>query len=546
MARPRVSDPALRRFALACSIGGGLSILIFAWSLWSAPGPLLDKPPHGWGGFYDQQARALFQGHWYSDNPRAFFIERINVDGEYYMYFGPWPAFLRMPILALTGRLDEQLTRPSLLLAHLVWTVGVSRLAWQVRSLVRRTVPSRREAVAVAAFVLAVGSGTGLVLLSSLAIVYDEALLWGAAWSIWSLSFALAHLVAPTRWTLALAAMAATFAISCRVSFGLAGVAVLGTFAVVQLLTGRGNPRLQGVGRTVARIVGVDDRLDGRGPWSTAAAAAAPVVALLAVNWLKFGSLLSIPFDKQDAVLLPQRHELLARNGSRILSADSIPTNVVNYLRPNAISLGSEHPFVGFSSDVVVIGDPARDIEQPFTSITSSATFVVVLALVGLAAVLVGRVARAAGLEDVRALRVLAFGACLGVLPMLVFPSVAQRYTVDMLPALVLLGAVGVYAVASIVRGRALLRSVVAVLAALLLAANVWTNVALTFDHRTTVDHRAMVVRWDSTTELPPPAPTWSLLIVDDCAGVMLSDGTQWAQLPFEDPGPLCEVAVGG
>ena len=55
------------------------------------------------------QARRLFDGRW--DMPlRVVAVEGYQHDHKLYMYFGPVPAFLRMPLLAATDVGDGELT----------------------------------------------------------------------------------------------------------------------------------------------------------------------------------------------------------------------------------------------------------------------------------------------------------------------------------------------------------------------------------------------------------------------------------------------------
>jgi len=563
----RSVTPAARRHVVASVVGGGASFAVFLWMLWAAPGGFLDKTPFGLGGFYDAQTRAWFRGHWYAD-AGSFFIERITVGGHSYMYFGPWPSLLRAPLMAITSSYDGRLTRLSLLLAVAVLLVGVGRLVWQVRTLRGTGVPSRREQVAVAVFLLAVGCGSSVIVLSASVWVYDEAILWGAAWAIWSLSFAIAYLVDGSTRSLVLASASATLAISSRASSGVVGVVVLGAIFGVQLFGSVRHDGLRAFGHRVARIAGVDDELAERRPWPALLAVAVPIVAYAAVNWAKFGAPLAVPFQHQDIVnrIDPLRRAVLRANGNDLLSLNEIPTNVLNYFRPDGISLNGLFPFVDFSRRVTVIGSPARDVEWLYASLSLTATFLLVLAVVGATVVAVPRVARRTGLARARVLRVPALATVASLGPTLMFPAVFQRYTVDFTPALVLLGATGMYAAGALVRSRAV-RAVVAVAAGIVLAWNVAANLALTlnlqrgyqdvvtpveraawikdrieWNDRLGIDPSVTIVRWRAGTPKPEAGPVGSFLVVDDCKALMLSDGQDWLTVATTDPKPLCRA----
>ena len=64
--------------------------------------------------FFDFQARAFMDGRlWVT--PGSLGIEGFQVDGREYMYFGPFPALLRIPVLWTTSEFDGRLTVVSML-----------------------------------------------------------------------------------------------------------------------------------------------------------------------------------------------------------------------------------------------------------------------------------------------------------------------------------------------------------------------------------------------------------------------------------------------
>lgn len=563
----RTSTPK-RRFALACLAGSGLSVLVFAWFLWSAPTGFMEEPHWGLGRFYDEQARALFHGRWYG-SPRSFFIERITVDGRHYMYFGPWPSVLRMPVLLLTDDLDGRLTRASLLLAYGVFMGGVSRLLWQVRSIRGRGEPGRRELIGVVGYLLAIGCGTPIIFLSASAWVYDEAILWGAGWGIWSIHFALAHLLDRGRLSLVLASLTTTLAITSRVTFGMLGVLVLGMFAAALVFATRRHERSRKVGLRLAGLLGIDAHTDAPRPWLIGAAAVLPVTVYSSINWAKFGSLFAVPFHQQDIVNKadPRRLDVLAANGNDLLSFDEVPTNLINYFRPDGITLHRLFPFVDFSDGIVVVGQPTRDVEGVYSSISVTTTLVLVLALFGLVTLAVPRLAAKWNLERLRVLRVPAIACCVMVGPTLMFPSVFQRYAVDFIPALILLSMVGLYASTAAIGSNVGRRRGVLGIAALVLMWNVGANTALTLQQQRThigvtaadrgaylldriewterigIEPRGSFVAWRSSDgALPPAGPVGSFLAVDDCAALRISDGIGWQELEIADAPSVCEA----
>ena len=196
--RPEMT-PAARRFAVACAAGAVLVLVVFVCVLATRRGGFFGTTPYNLGGFYDAQARALFHGHW-DAGAKAFSLERFRVDGRYYTYFGPWPVVLRGPILLVTRCVSTGwLTPLSLVTAAVTLLSGTGRVMWQVRSLFDRADPSRSELVTVGAFVLLVGCGSSVIFLSGSAWVYDEAILWGAAWAVWGLAATMDYLLRSSR-----------------------------------------------------------------------------------------------------------------------------------------------------------------------------------------------------------------------------------------------------------------------------------------------------------------------------------------------------------
>ena len=181
------------------------------------------------GGFYEAQTRALFDGHLDVD-PDAVTFEGFRVGDRTYIYQGPVPALLRMPVMAVTDRFDGRLTRLSMLAAYLVALGAIIRLGWRMRVLVRGTGPVGRFEAASAGIVTFGAGASTLLFLGAKPWVYHEALLWGAALALASFAALVRWLVDPTRgWRgLAWAAGLAGAALLSRPSVGAGPVAALG------------------------------------------------------------------------------------------------------------------------------------------------------------------------------------------------------------------------------------------------------------------------------------------------------------------------------
>ena len=197
-APPELDTASIRRtFLRACVIGAALAAVLFTWMLLLGRLDLLHS--EGLSGFYDAQAHALLGGHW--DIPAGKLgFEAFLIDGKQYMYFGPFPALLRLPIAAVTDSLDGELTQLSMLLAFAVLMVATIRLLWRVRALVRpdRSL-TRLEQWAIGGFVLVVGAGSVVMFLASRPVVYHEASLWGVALAVGAFEATLAFVLRPGR-----------------------------------------------------------------------------------------------------------------------------------------------------------------------------------------------------------------------------------------------------------------------------------------------------------------------------------------------------------
>src|SRR5690606_10232791 len=133
-----------RRLGRAWLAGAVPTFLVYAWILmvqrWA---PLQVQ---FFDDFYDAQARSLFNGR-LDVPPEVVGFEGFLIDGKTYIYFGPFPSLLRMPLLAVTDRFDGRLTTLSMLAATAVLAWAGFRLACVVRAMVRGAVPvGRREA----------------------------------------------------------------------------------------------------------------------------------------------------------------------------------------------------------------------------------------------------------------------------------------------------------------------------------------------------------------------------------------------------------------
>ena len=559
----RLTATPRARFFLACAVGGALAIVVFAYFLLEGRFDLFE--PEFLSSFYDVQARSLLEGHW--DVPaRSLAWERFEIDGKYYTYFGPWPAFLRMPILALTHRLDGQLSRVSMLLAYGLLLGAAARLCWQARTLVRGNgPPTRATLLGAGGFVFLIGCGSTVLFLSGRTWVYHEALLWGLAWTLAAFSCFIAYVVDPTRRNLVLVSATATLAFLSRATVGSGPVLALGALLVV-LVVGRILAARRGAvhaSEAVAepgpepswmRVLGIPGEAAARVRlWPLAIATAVPLALYAYVNYSKFRSLYGLPLEKQDIIVasdLGQR--AFAANDGSITGLTYLPTNLLQYFRPDAIGFDRFFPWVTFSREPRVIGSPVF-IDIDFSaSITASSTLVLLLAVIGLIAIVRAPKPATAG-SSAALLRVPVVLASVGAFVTLSIAYLQHRYEADFLPMFVIAGAAGLWYLARLLEGRpAWWRRTALAVVVVLGAWSCWATASLTFLHQRAygplvpqaslarlVDVGLTVhellpggapsrVRHVRGLPLPEPDSRQSLLVVGDCGGLFYSTGRGW------------------
>jgi hypothetical protein len=414
------------RFASASTIGSAGGLLVFLALLLNGHWSLLQR--RQFSDFPDAQAHALLAGHW-NVPAHVVGIEGITVNGKSYEYFGPVPALLRLPVAVFTHRFDGRLTQISMLLALGVALWAVAVLVWQVRGMRQGPEASlgRAEWWAVAAFMFVAGGGSVLLFLGSRADVYHEAELWGATLALGAFALVLRYLAAPTGGRLALAGVAATLALLARASVGSGPVIALGVLFLCSLLP------------TTRRLVALPEALALKRTAGLACACALPVLLYMAINAAKFGSPVSIPFDKQVVShIYVARQSALAANGGSLFGLRYIPTTLFQYFRPDAIRPSSLLPWLQFPGRPAIVGGATFDQVDLTSSIPASMPALFALACAGLVALLVP-------LRDsvfVR-LRAVALGAALATASTLAVAEIAQRYVSDFVPLLVVLAVAG-------------------------------------------------------------------------------------------------------
>ena len=553
-----------RRFTVACAIGIAGAMPVLAWMISAGRWDFLQSG--FFTNFYDVQARSLFHGHW-SVPPNVVAVEGFDVKGHAYMYFGPFPTLIRMPILLVTSSLDGRLTQLSMLLALLVALVCTGRLGWKIRNLVSSTPVSVKETVLVAFSIAVVGTGSVFTFLASVPIVYHEAELWGAALAIAAFDALVGFLVRPSTRGIVITGTLATLDLLTRGSVGLGPVLALGLLALLHgavSLWRRGAFRRlpvtpsfapdDAVSQNSGRLawIGISDVTTA--PTRTVALTCASLIALgiyAWVNYMKFGSLYSIPWSAQAAA-----RPVLAANGGSWLDLKFVPTTLVQYLRPDALRTNRLFPFISFPPLATVIGHKVYVARTVASSITSTMPAFVVAGMVGLWSVFCPVRRHRHKLRCVptglAALRVPVVGAAVGIVGTLEIGFTAERYLADWMPLVILVGLAGLAVVVERSRSMArwVRRTIVAVGCTLAIF-GVLTNLALSILYQQELNPwgpstsaRAQFVSLQERIDqrlfgnppqgvtivrrLPKIQPAGSLVIFGNCAALYQSNGVSW------------------
>src|SRR5437899_2326495 len=282
-----------------------------------------------------------------------------------------------------------------MLLAFAVLLGFSGRIAWQARNVVRGRGPiGWRTLLAAGSFVFLTGCGSTALFLGSQVIVHHEAVLWGIAWSVAALSFVVAHLLYGRTSSLVWASVTATLAMMSRPSVGLGPVVALGLLIAVRLFRrvadwrnrGRADARSTQAGLT--RWLGASAEAARGSLWQVTVATAVPVASYMYVNYAKFGTLLRVPYDKQDVLyrVAHARRAALAATGNSLFGLDYVPTNLVQYFRPDAIGFRGLFPWVTFPGHPHIFGGVVFDNVESTVSIPIMSAALFVLAVAGVVA----------------------------------------------------------------------------------------------------------------------------------------------------------------
>ena len=516
-----------RASALAGALAGFIPFMCVLWDFGLNPLRVATQRRFA-SNFYDIQARAFLHGH-LAVPPYSLGIEGFVIDGRTYMYFPPFPALLRLPVLLLTDRLDGRLTAPSMLLAWIALAAATVSLIWNVRFLIRGAERvTRLEAATYSVLIASITGGSIVVFQAALPWVYHEAYLWATAFTVATLAGLLAFVRHPSRLSVAFTTACALGAILTRTTSGWAMSLTMMAVAAWVLLSGSARRR-----RVAVRLL------------------AAGLVTLCTgaiINWAKFRHPYMFPLEHQEWTKTNSRRRLALRmNDGSITGPRFFLTSLGNYFKPNGITFVPYFPFVTMPPE------PARSyggafLDQWYRTGSIPAFMPLLFGSTLWGFVCAFRPAVPAGL---RALRIPLLGALMITGGVMFYGYVAHRYLSEFLPAMVLGSIIGVVDISGRLSRRSSTAKRVAVGAMTLLAAyGGFVNAAVSLTSARTLFQGAPLetyVDWQlrfghtgslivQSDTLPADGPADQLMIVGDCNELYLATG--------DDYGPWATVQV--
>lgn len=469
--------------------------------------------------FYDVQARAFLHGRLAVPADVAD-IEGFLIDGRTYLYYGPFLAIARLPTAIFGSWADGRLTRISMVVGFVLLCTVTFHLAVRVARMVgERDGATSDSSVGLAsngapwrpALLVAAVACSPVLALAGDATVYHETELWAFVLVLATFVKLLDVLRDPTIANALLAAAASVATILTRVSVGLGAVTAVGIVAIVVWRRDR---------RLSLTMLGIG---------------ACGVAIHSGLNLAKVGTLFDLPADRQVLTLMdPDRAAWFAGNDNSFFGLHFIPTTLVHYLRPDAFAVERLVPFIRFGPRAHEFGSYPLESNTPSSSLTASATLLVVLAVIG--AVIAVR-------HRHWQVTPLLAGAAVAAAPTIAIGFIANRYLVDLLPGLVVLGAVATAAfhVTPPAGRRAVALTAVAVLLAWGTAVNValatwidgierpgFTATRYDIDDAVFGGHPPSVVKIDPTA----PVPRDGVVGIDGpCDGLYIASQGDWVPL---------------
>jgi len=354
------------------------------------------------GATYDSQAEHFLRGDVGVD-AAASAHESMIVNGKVRMYFGPFPALLRIPLNFIYSAGHGKWSRISGFCAGLI---ALFAFAGLVKTALRSSplLPRARNWVGNAC-VIGFALGSPLLLLLGNLSIYDEAIIWGMAWSIAALYFAwrsrITEGAALTRSLLAFSFCAGAALLS-RATFGAPFLLITPVLAICLF-------HRQPIRNITALLLPLG----------------AALVFYLFLSYARFGDFSGMNMRYN---INPVQREFAVKHG--LFRIERVPYSFADYFFLRSPKLQREAPFLqaerqSYDHETLYV----MPFTETYSSVFWSSPWILLGAVIGVAMLLRGE-----GADGVD--RAIAAIFLLQVLAILSFMGLAQRYVAELFPFL--------------------------------------------------------------------------------------------------------------
>lgn len=217
-------------FVSALAVIGIVHVYLVSYGTWQLIGPELRSSA------YDSLGDHLLRFD-ASLDPDTVNWEGLDINGKKYMYWGPFPAIVRIPLNLIWKDAWGKWGRVGSLLASLLCLAGFALTIHRALEDNRNLSRDARDVLFVLLF-LGWGLGSPLLYLVSTGRIYHEAITWALAATTWALYGAIAYLRSwlPPGRALLIASTAAGISLLSRVTFGVPVYGILAILAATHLL----------------------------------------------------------------------------------------------------------------------------------------------------------------------------------------------------------------------------------------------------------------------------------------------------------------------
>jgi hypothetical protein len=403
--------------------------------------------PQDFGDIFDHLAISMVHGR--LDLPPAVIgTEAFIVDGKHYGYWAPFPALLRIPF-ALTGSSFwvGHTARTMCWLAAMLSLLAACGILDELQRLLHW--PARHRAF-FSCYLATLAFGAHIPYLVAGPSTYHESVLWGTTTALGALQLGL------------------VFIRTQKFGVLLGAILLAGMSALSRATTGYG--ALVGTSGLVAFFWWQARRSPSRTTWSQANRRGILLAGLTAVffvlplyyNYARFGSFVSLPYDKHPGVEA-WRVEI-TKHGN--FQAVNLWPNARTYFDPTQIDVRPGFPYFHLAA---YRAKPGTQIEhaEAYAGIPAFMTGLCLLAVLGLQGVA----------RDPR-LGFLLTGGGASLFALLTFTAIAHRYEHDLFPLLVLLSAGGALWLG---QREGVVPRLARVLVVVLLLVGIWQSLAFTY-----------------------------------------------------------------